>query len=299
MSLSRIRDVIVRERLPRQLALAVLQTYAEARFWGAGPRVLVNSFPKAGTHLVTAELTKLEGIHNSYVHLQPRDFNRLAPDRQRLLDFEPDVDALARRLRKVGKGQVVTAHFAYIKEFCELLDELNYRTIFVVRDPRDVLISDLNYVKTLPRHFLHRTLMEKFSTDAERLEAMIRGIDRPPYVRPLAQRWQRYLNWMEAPSVLTVRFEDLVGTAGGGDDAAKRASMGRIAAHIGREDGSIPEQEVLRQQKWTPTLRSGRTNRWREVLTPSQIALFETEMSGVMTALGYWPSTAATRPMHA
>jgi hypothetical protein len=292
MPLSRIRDVIVRERLPRQLALAVLQTYAEARFWGTGPRILVNSFPKAGTHLITAELTKLDGIRNSYLHLQPRDFNRLAPDRRRLLDFELDGHALARRLRKIGKGQIVTAHFAYVKEFRRLLDELEYRTIFVVRDPRDVLISDLNYVKTLPRHFLHRTLMEEFTTDAERLEAMIRGIERPPYVRPLAERWQRYLGWMAAPGVLTVRFEDVVGTAGGGDDAVKRASMGRISAHIGRGDGAVPEDDVLHRQKWTPTLRSGRTNRWREVLTPAQIALFEREMSGVMTALGYWPAPA-------
>ena len=46
----------VQNALLRQSLLTAYRGYARAQFWRSGPRIFVNSIPKAGTHLLTAEL---------------------------------------------------------------------------------------------------------------------------------------------------------------------------------------------------------------------------------------------------
>lgn len=287
MPLTTLKNAIVQNTQTRHFALSALQIYASTQFWRNGPHIFVNSFPKAGTHLMTAELVKIEGIMNSYLHLEPRFYNLRGEYGKRSLDVRLDVSKLTKRLRRIRPGQFVTAHFGFNSDFNSTLNELNFKTIFVVRDPRDVVVSELNYAMTLKRHFLRSTLLKSYATERERLDALIDGIDIPPYQRALGKRWRQYIEWADAPGVLTVRFEDLVGSRGGGDDAVKRATMDRVARHLGLASSDGVDSERLYATTWTPTLRKGKIGTWRDVLTTEQVERIRRDAGDVLDRLGY------------
>ena len=65
----------VQNALLRKSLLTAYRGYARAQIWRSGPRIFVNSIPKAGTHLLTAELEKFPQLQNSRLHIQAHKVN--------------------------------------------------------------------------------------------------------------------------------------------------------------------------------------------------------------------------------
>ena len=93
------------------------------------------------------------------------------------------------------------------------------RSIFLVRDPRDVALSDAHYIARSPRHPRHAAFAAE-ATVRDRVVLRIRG--RPEQgVAPLARMLACQAGWLRS-GALVLRFEDLVG--------AEVARVGRYAA---------------------------------------------------------------------
>ena len=282
---SAISGNFVQSKALRAAALTGYRAWARAQFWRTGPRVFVNSIPKAGTHLLTAELARFPGVQNSRLHLEIRKLK--VPD-QRTAEGYPVIDMgkVADAASTVRNGQFFTAHLYWTQALQKYLDRAGIAQIFMVRDPRDILLSRLHYIVGLRRHWLHEFLTTQLSGTEDRLRLLIRGHDEGPFVLPLRGVLESFLPWTRQPSVLTVRFEDLVGSRGGGSAKAKHDALHAIATHCGLDTAHL---EALAQTATgsTPTLRKGKIGGWRDELPPAICDELMDECGDLLAAFGY------------
>ncbi len=109
------------------------------------------------------------------------------------------------------------------------------RTVCILRDPRDVAVSQLHYIKRLKKHPIHEAFMG-LPSDSERLMLCIRGGELGERrMLSLDERYRRFSGWAEDGGSVVVRFEDLVGPRGGGSEEAQVGAVRAVAEHVGVE----------------------------------------------------------------
>ncbi|HEV2746395.1 MAG TPA: sulfotransferase domain-containing protein [Allosphingosinicella sp.] len=275
----------VQNAVLRQALLSAYRGYARAQLWRSGTRILVNSIPKAGTHLLTAELEKLPHLQNSRLHIQAHLVNA-ASGGHRTEAFALDTKRVAKLIGTVRRGQFFSAHLMFTDELDALLRAKGVRTIFMLRDPRAILVSRFHYIMGLKRHHLHDFLSREARSDEERYRLLVEGHAGEPYMRPMADMMRGFLPWLDSPATLSVRFEDLVGERGGGSMEAKLTALRRICDHIGLAPAGL-EQQAATAAKATPTLRTGQANAWREALPPAALEAVERQCGELIRAMGY------------
>jgi hypothetical protein len=207
------------------------------------------------------------------------------------VDAEFRWDQVRRQYGKVRRGQFATGHFPARPEFVAVLEDLGMRTIVIFRDPRDMVVSSAFYLRSLKRHPLHARFSAFASVD-EAVSACITGLGPDPQGRAhpsITDRLAAYTPWLDCPSVLTVRFEDLVGEAGGGTRSAQRAAVSAIAEHIDRPLDSAKLDRVCDRvfSSGSATFRKGQIGDWRNHLTAEQVDLFKGEANEYLIRLGY------------
>ncbi|WP_396593047.1 sulfotransferase domain-containing protein [Brevundimonas sp. R86498] len=269
----------------RGVLLGSYRVYAQLQFWRSGPRIFVNSLPKAGTHLVTDQLGRFPDAHNSRLHILTRDVNRLTDRKTHSLDFEANVPEFVKRVRTVRPGQFFSAHLPFDPALGAAMRDEGLRSIFVARDPRDILVSQFHYVVGLKRHHLHPRIMA-LPDDLARYEALAFGLDGSPPVLSLRQRLDVFHGWLNTPGVLVVRFEDLVGARGGGDEATKARTLTAIAEHCGLSTEGIAARAATAAGP-TATLRKGKANAWRGEIPDAVVDRLHAECGDLIRAYGY------------
>ena len=277
------------DSLKRRAVIPAYRAAARANVFFPGPRVFANSFPKAGTHLLARIVGSLPRMMFSGVHRSVGDFTALgAQPVPEAIDWE----GLRTVLRRVNRGQYMTGHFPAVPGLNELLLESGHSVLVMIRDPRDVAVSSVHYARTLSSHDLHRRYTEALRTDDERLMATIVGFAPDEFGRgqePIGVRLERYLPWLSLPNAMVVRFEDLVGSAGGGDDDLQIAALRAIAAHVERPlaDRRV---EAIASRVWSDrssTFRSGRIGGWKDTFSEAHVAAFKATAGDVLVDLGY------------
>lgn len=241
---------------------------------GAGQRIFINSLPKAGTHLLMTALDAFPGVRFSGVHFMKR---RLVLDRSGIPErsSEVDWDAARRVLDRAAKdGQYVTAHVWGHEELLEILEELGYASLFVIRDPRDIVISTAAYIARLRRHMHHRRFVAEYESDAARYLAIINGYPaspRGPGRLSLAEKLEGFAPWLNAPGALTCRFEDLIGERGGGSAQDQLRAVTEVGDRIGVPVNAA-EAARIADEAWSAgaaTFRAGLTGEWRRAFDPA------------------------------
>lgn len=247
----------------------------EKRLISEGPRVLANSIPKAGTNLLSRLMRMMPNTVDRWTY-----------------HIDETLSGIERQLRAVRHGQVVTSHFPWSADIASIVGELDFRVLLIVRDPRDIAISNVNYVTRMDfSHPLHPALAA-LPDDNARLLAMIE----PPLeiMAGLPEVWKNeglatFLPWLEEPNCLIVRFEDLVGEKGGGSDARQIETKREIAGHIG---ASLDESQLklMAQNLFgsgSRTFHKGQIGNWRTEFSPEATAAFKRQSSEALMKFGY------------
>ena len=196
---------------------------------------------------------------------------------------------LARRLSRVPEGCFVNAHCIYTPELAELFREEGMKTVCILRDPRDVAVSQMHYLKQLKNHFAHEAFMA-LPSDHERLLVSIRGGKLGGRkLQSLSQRYRQFLGWeRDEGAVVVVKFEDLVGPAGGGSAEDQRRAVERVAAHVGisadEQTMRLVEEDLFGVGR---TFRKGQIGGWRQEFSPEHERAAKEEMSSLLVELGY------------
>lgn len=257
---------------------------------GDGPRVVVNSMPKAGTHLVTSLLDNLEGMRFS---------GRLVMyTEKQVVDGDlPRVSGeLQKALRLLRPAHYFGAHMVWDAELESRIAASDAKALMVIRDPRAVVVSAMHYLEAATWMPWREELMRQWPDRASVLKALIHGHGEPGdqlYFPEIGHHYASYARWMDAPATCLVRFEDLVGTRGGGSEADQLAEVTRVLDHLGygTQYGHAGEgaHDVARRMfsEHSVTFRSGRVDSWRDDL-PEGLAAEIVERCAVdMSRLGY------------
>lgn len=194
-----------------------------------------------------------------------------------------------RRLAGVEPGQFSRGHVRFSEYFANLLADGGLRTIHVIRDPRDVAVSHAHYIMARPRHPFHRHYRE-MGDWSSRLAFSITGGPVPGvgFLTSLAGRYRLMEGWARDPQVLQFKFEDLVGSAGDGDDESQRETIAQILRFVDRE----PTEETVGQTVetlfgGTTTFRKGLIGGWQEAFEPAHIELFRSLADDLLERWGY------------
>jgi hypothetical protein len=274
-------------RLVRRELRRIGQLWAYRRLSLDGvPLIFGNSFPKSGTHLLTQVL---------------HGFSRLGPavdsGLPAIVTFEGETgrmregDEILAELERMQPGDIGYGHLHALPVVMAFLCRDGVVPYFILRDPRDVVVSHVHYVTDMAaNHAHHRYYLESLHSFEERLSTSIAGLphlDAPfPDIRA---RFEPYLSWLDRPEVLTLQFEQFV--------ADRESAIGRILDHaIAR---GFPVQldrqraiEILAQgidPRRSPTYRRGAVGGWREQFTPEHKQLFKRVTGDLLARLGYEP----------
>jgi hypothetical protein len=271
-------------RRVRTSAITLYRAYAQCIFFYPQPRILVNSVPKAGTHLLRMIVAELPRVMLSGVHIRVPEVHQADVLRQTNVDFELDPVALRHRLLAAHPGQVVTAHLPWRSAAESVLRDVGVKTIFLIRDPRDVVVSYMHYVVGLRRNLLHRRIATELSTDAERLMACIKGMPArsgDDWIPSIDSLLDERLGWARMADIHVTRFEDLVGARGGGDVAVQREEIKAIAAHVDRplDDAGVDRLVGRVSGRSSFTFRRGVIGDWRSHFTEEHRRTFK-ELAG-------------------
>lgn len=235
------------------------------------PKVFLNSIPKSGTHLMERALC-----------LHPRLYRRIVPTLH--LGTVREGLGLADQLPR-GPGQVVVGHLPYYPPWLQALEDTGCRMLFMIRDPRDVVASEMHHVLRDPEHRLHERY-RRTTDPQERLLMLIRGVEGGR--RPLREVLENFLPWLDVGACV-VRYEELIGARGGGSDGSQRRTLIRVFDHLGLEadDRTLDRIQDRLFSDASPTFRRGATGGWRAWFDPVVAEAFRTHMGDIATALGY------------
>jgi hypothetical protein len=265
-------------------------------------RIVANSIPKSGTNLLARLLTLLGFEQTSEMGIRSRLVaGPFSPVRKVLRARSKEkvtigvaspqrIDRrwLERRLSRVADGYFVTAHCVYSPELASLFAGERMRVVCILRDPRDVAVSQMHHIKQRKEHFAHEAFL-KLPSDHERLLYSIRGGELGGRrLQSLDERYRQFLGWQDDESAMMVKFEDLVGPRGGGSAETQRRTVERVARHVGLQ----PDELMLRTVEEnifgvSSTFRKGQIGGWREEFSEDQARAAREIAAPLLVELGY------------
>jgi sulfotransferase 6B1 len=238
------------------------------------PRVLSVSLPKAGTHLLERALC-----------LHPSLYRKLVPT------VWPEAldrrwGSLAGLLRTLSPGQITVAHIPFEEGYPQVLARMKATALFMIRDPRDIALSEAHYVVKHPEHPYYQRFAEVPDLRG-RIALAIDG-DRAIGLESIIDRLDLYQGWLRG-SALVVRFEDLVGPEGGGDVDRQRHLVEAIYRHLGVDAGpELVERACSRLfSSDSPTFRRGAIGGWRTQFDDELLDHFRTAVGDLAERYGY------------
>jgi sulfotransferase family protein len=273
------------EKKIQRIRFASLSTPQEG--W---PILLGISFPKSGTHLLDQILL---------------GFNRVAPFSRRLHSFYAEYEGESGHKRTPEQAlawldslrplDIASAHLFARPEVIACVTSSAFVPYFIFRDPRDVVVSHVFYVTEMEARHVHHDYYASLPDFDSRLTISILG--RPDSnARPerslraefpdIAARFAPYLGWLDQPSVVKIRFEDLI------DD--RIAMLKRILDRfLTRVPLQAPRRLILDalessiNPKRSPTFRSGKTGEWKKYFKDEHKKIFKDAAGDLLVRLGY------------
>lgn len=284
-------------------------------------RIFINSLPKSGTHL----LAKAAALFGYVEHFDPDNLDdptRITPlffNYREVKDAIARMDAMAastgaseehaiyvgtltpvyantthfrRWFAAMPAGSYILGHVGYAPELSSLLADLNVRHLFIIRDPRAVIVSLRSFIldtRGMPRpHFLQEDFNEMSPT--QRLDMLLEGGYAPRagvHVTPFADVYRTMLAWHNDPNCLLLHFEELVGPQGGGTIAQQRTAIERIAEHLGRSGGDVTDQLDAVFDTSSRTFRTGQIDGWQREVDTADLARLDAYCAPLCQLAGY------------
>ena len=243
------------------------------------PIVLGNSIPKSGTNLLLRSLYMMPYLYRKFT---------------RTIDSVNEKHAIE-VLCKSKKGQIIASHLKYTARLSAILETYDIKHIFIVRDPRDIAVSNFIYITYKDKsHRLHNYFANKLRDDNTRLYASINGIskdllDDNLHSLSLADHISAYLPWYNNKSVLIIKFEELIGQKGGGSRSSQINAINKICDFIGI-DMNIKKIAQLADNLYNPNSRTfvkGKIGAWKIYFNKDHIRLFKKILGKILIEMGY------------
>ena len=281
----------------------------ESRIVNAPPRILINSLPKAGTNMLS-KLLDLAGLRWNHVCFDSRLIVRATPwvrlwrkvsqwnGEEVMVGIGAPVSVPRRLIEKhferLAPHSYIKAHVGYTSAIVRLAEEHDIKPMIIIRDPRDVIVSQVHYVLNTPKHFMHHAFAGMASREGCFDAAIDGGFFGRTFLENIRARCLSLDVWLQSPRSIVVRYEDLVGTGGGGSEELQRETVAKLF----RSSGIVKTDEEVRSiaaELYGPgkrTFRKGKIGEAGSELTVAQLARMDDMLGDVYARWGY----AASKP---
>jgi hypothetical protein len=274
-------------------------THAETDRRTSPTRTCLVSIPKSGTNLVLAILQRALPGANVVDLMYPEPFHNCESRR----DYAFRANIHARKLIETTPPPVIFhTHATFSDYLMTTLWEFGVKTMFLMRDPRAVAVSYVDYVMKNEDHAAHDYFKHVLPDFESRLRVAIMGTDPDdpnlPFIPDLAGAWGRYVRWLRQPDVLQLRYEGMVGEQFGGWQRRQRENVQRIVDFLDLELSDEQFEELVRggtDPKASVTFHKGGIHRWKESFSPQMEALFQKEAGKILDQYHYAPLETTTR----
>ncbi len=253
-------------------------TNRELNAYNNGVKVFINSLPKSGTFLLRRTLSLLPTFAPRWSY-------------HGLVAGTPQ---LQQKIQTIRRGQYASGHLYWSPELIELLVTSNIRTLFIIRDLRDVAVSLANYLTNKNSDHRLYPYFKSLKSDDERLMAAIVGVEGKLLedgrrAESLGEWARGFAPWLDEPNCLAVRFEDMIGSAGGGSDDKQLEEVHNIINYLGI---NIPDEQIIRVAKRiffksSTTFRQGQIGDWQNHFKDEHKSAFKEVAGEALIRLGY------------
>lgn len=277
----RLQARLVRRALRR---LAQMARYRRLSLAGI-PVLFANSFPKSGTHLLTQVLQGFCAIGPAVDSGLPAVvmYDGFSGKARQEWEIEADI-------RRFLPGDIGYGHLHAIPAAVSFLTSPATAAYFILRDPRDVAVSHVHYITDLePKHIHHRYYAEEQHSFDERLRVSILGREDMNGTFPgISARFAPFLDWLERPEVLTLRYEDFI--------AGRERCLKKVLAHAVKAGFPLCVKDKERaveilagaiDPQRSPTFRRGHVNAWKEDFSSVNKRIFKDTSGDMLIRLGY------------
>lgn len=248
------------------------------------PAVLGNAMPKSGSHLI---IQVLEGLTDLGAFVNPG----FPPVNRREDNTKHGDAATLAEVRAMQPGDIRYGYLHAVEPFISAVTGAGRATIFMYRDPRDWVVSQVFYATDMHEgHMLHE-YYNALPTVEARIRAAIEGVPAKANAGVTApsvvERYSHYIGWLDMPDVLCLRFEDLI--------LQREPAIGRILDYLAQR-GFTPQVDRTHAidrlaqgiaPKKSGTFRKGKPGNWREHFTPANQRLFNDVAGELAAKLGY------------
>ena len=249
---------------------------------GIGTPILINSFPKSGTHL----------LHQIFLNNPPHlsDYNTFIASMPSFAQMERSRNKTLKMVNNIIGGESIRAHLFYNSDVGSLLNKKKVIHYFIYRDPRDVVISEANYLYDMNKwHRLHK-YFKKFPSLDDRIMFSIQGNEfyKTPVEYPnVVMRFKRYKDWLSSNNVYSVKYEDLVGKK-------RDVEIEKIMHYYiqkSNQDLNVDEMITKAISNIDPTkshtFREGGTQKWKKYFNDEHSKVFKIVGGELLIELGY------------
>lgn len=238
-----------------------------------GPKVLINTIPKSGTNLISNTL---------------RYFPYLGRSLTKTIFIENGFDNfIYRKIENIKNGQYCVAHLPFNDKLNSILNKCNIKTIFMVRDPRDILVSYIKYVTEIDTKHKSHSYFKDLKNDDDRLLAAING--KTNIVEPIKNILTKYSQWLTQSNCLTIKYEDLIGEKGGGNRDIQKSTIKSIAAFLNIKITDLQIEKIAFKiySRKSPTFRRGQISDWKNYFNSNHIKTIKESSSNIFSTYGY------------
>lgn len=185
---------------------------------------------------------------------------------------------LVKKIKGIVPGEIVRAHLEYEQSVYKELINQDVLHFFIYRDPRDIVISEAMYLTYMNKwHSLHK-YFRNLANDEQRIMLAINGLDaKSKYHYPnVVERFSSYLNWIESPSVISLKYEELT------NSNLREVVMKRMAkVIIDKYSLSLSAESMVEKMtksinpENSHTFRSGGTQKWKKYFNDDHTSAFQ------------------------
>ncbi len=249
------------------------------------------TIPKSGTHLLT-KCIRL--IHGWPIKERSHNDNKEKIHKETKEYIQDDLISLMveRQLPKSLKNE--SAHLPYTQKTYSIIIKKCEKILFLIRDPRDQLISYIRFSSDKENFQNHELRNDLLSIMLQKRPKHAYSGCRQQVIADfiwnfgITNFYDLYIPWLQCKNTYTVKFENLVGSRGGGSDQDQMKELKNIAQHIGI---SLTHNRALEITEklfgGTGTFREGQIGSWKKYFTKEHKALFKEHAGQLLIDLGY------------
>lgn len=273
--------------------------------------VICVMLPKCGTHLLckciayfgdplmrygyeSRELTKesILAMRSLNTQLPPHHFK----GRYDVATTGPVPMFLVQKIGRV-RSNLFWTHYSYTPQFDAYLDCVNATKFLMIRDPRAMVVSEAFMIQRGYEHgqFIELEPLLLDLIDGRKKNYIPWGVEVHEcypviWEMGICAYYKSFLPFMQSKNCVTVRFEDLVGSMGGGSAERQADVIMKVAQHIGKNISKEQARQIGQEMfGGTGTFREGSIDGWKKHFTPAVKQAFKAVPGAneLLIALGY------------